>query len=133
MAKEKITGLTPKEAGKIGAEMVQRMAERYERENKGFSYEDFISALERGFFKKVYFSVKGYGHYKNCSVTCETTPVSEITKVGKIIIFSLAKGEECTFFGDFNEDEKLFHIKGKGSFTLKEMWKNIEINEVALQ
>ncbi|MBQ7761821.1 MAG: hypothetical protein IJ400_07180 [Clostridia bacterium] len=129
MAEEKITGLTPKEAGKISAEMVQRMAEHYERENQGFAYEDFISALARGFFKKVYFSVKGYGHYKNCVVTYESVPVSEMTKYGKIITFTLAKGEECVYFGDFNEEEKLFHIKGKGDFTLKQMWKDIEIKE----
>jgi hypothetical protein len=42
----------------------------------------------------------------------------------------LARGEECTYFGNFNQEEKLFKIKGKGAFTLKEMWKNIEIKNI---
>ena len=96
------------------------------------SYSDLISMLEKGTISRLNFSVKGYGHYKNCSVTCESVPVSEITKYGKIITFTLARGEECTYFGDFNEEEKLFKIKGKGAFTLKEMWKNIEIKGIEM-
>lgn len=98
-----------------------------EKRSQNLGYEDLIRMLNDCTISRLDFSVKGYGHYKNCSVTCESVPVSEITKYGKIITFTLARGEECTYFGDFNEEEKLFKIKGKGDFTLKEMWKNIEI------
>ena len=96
-------------------------------ENLALKYEDFISALQSGKVRKMEFSVKGYGHYKNCSITCDAA----ITKSGKIITVSLARDEFCEFYGDFNEEEKLFHIKGKGVFTLKQIWKDIEIKEIS--
>ncbi len=96
-------------------------------EGSKLEYEDFISALQSGKIKKIEFFVKGYGHYKSCSISCEPA----ITKTGKLITVSLAKDEFCEFYGDFNEEEKLFHIKGKGCFTLKQIWKDIEIKGIS--
>lgn len=93
-----------------------------------FEYGKIIDDLQKGIIRKISFSVQGYGHYKNCSIVCEDA----ITKSGKIITVTLAKDECCTFYGSFNENEKLFRIKGKGSFTLKEMWDKIQITEVVM-
>jgi len=93
-----------------------------------YTYDAFISDLKNGKIKKIEFSVKGYGHYKSCAITCE----SAITKAGKLITVSLAKNEGCEFYGDFNEAEKLFHITGKGDFTLKQIWNDIEIKSAEL-
>ena len=101
-----------------------------EKDLQNLSYDDLIRMLDECSISRLSFSVKGYGHYKNCSLTCVSVPASEITKHGKIITFTLARGEECTYFGNFNQEEKLFKIKGKGAFTLKEMWKNIEIKSI---
>ena len=101
-----------------------------ENRSQNLGYEDLIRMLDDCTLARLDFSVKGYGHYRNCSLTCEAVPVSEITKHGKIITFNLAKDEVVTFYGNFNKEEKLFKIKGKGYFTLKEIWKDIEIKEV---
>lgn len=93
---------------------------------ENLKYEQFINELNSGKIKKMSFLVKGYGHYKNCSIVLENA----ITNDGKIITVTLAKNEECTFYGNINESEKLFNIKGKGTFTLKEMWDKLEIKEI---
>lgn len=114
--------LTAEELGKLGSEAVEQVENR----ERSFKYEHFIDALSRGALKEMSFSVKGYGHYKNCSVVCEKA----ITKDGKIITVTLAKNEGCTFYGNINESAKLFNIKGKGTFTFKEMWDKLEIKEI---
>lgn len=96
------------------------------------TYEELIDMLNRCDLSRLEFSVKGYGHYKSCVITCEKTPVSEITKHGKIITFTLARDERVTCYGNLNEEEKLFKIKGKGAFTLKEMWNKVEIKNIEL-
>jgi hypothetical protein len=84
-------------------------------EAKELSYDDLIFMLDDSSFSRLDFSVKGYGHYKNCSIVCEIVPVSEIIKHGKIITFTLAKDEVVTFYGNFNKEEKLFKIRARAT------------------
>ena len=98
-------------------------------------YQEFIDFLNNGKINQINFGLINYAHYKNCTIKVEKSinikPNSN-EKFSQIIIFELTqdKSETITFYGKYNEKEKIFLIKGKGKFTLKEIWKNIEIKEI---
>ena len=50
----------------------------------------------------------------------------------KIIWFTLTPdgAEKKGFLNDIDEEAKMFYIKNKGSFTLKQMWNHIVINSI---
>lgn len=95
-------------------------------------YKDFISDLNGGKIAEMNFSIDGYGHYKNCSVTVEDSVDFLREGTRPLIRFHLTKdlSERIYFYGDFNEEEKIFTIKGKGKFTLRDIWNKVIITNV---
>ena len=98
-------------------------------------YKLFIEHLNGYKIKEVDFSVTNYGHYKNCKIIVSQVADIRPSKNGQLTyLFSfyltLDNSEFCSFYVKFNEDEKIFYIKGKGKQTLKDLWKNIEITNI---
>ena len=95
-------------------------------------YQEFIDGVNNGTIQKVLFSVKGYAHYRHCIMETKISSTPSGTYVGKIIWFRLTPDgtEKKGFLNDIDENTKMFYIKNKGSFTLKQMWNNIIINSI---
>ncbi|MBE6620232.1 MAG: hypothetical protein E7625_02555 [Ruminococcaceae bacterium] len=95
-------------------------------------YQEFVDGINSGVIQKATFSVTGYAHYRNCRVESEIMTNPSGAYIGKIISFRLTPdGSEIRgFVDDIDEKAKLFYIKGKGSFTLKQMWSRITINSI---
>lgn len=94
-------------------------------------YDDFIHNINSGIINKVKFSILDYPHYRNCVVESKVTDPSNI-KSSKIIWFYLVPDgyEKRGFLNKIEEDAKLFYIKGKGSYTLKQIWSRVNIESV---
>lgn len=98
-------------------------------------YKTFIEQLNNYQIKEVDFSVTNYGHYKNCKIivsqVADIRP-SKSNQLTYLFSFYLTQdnSEFCNFYVKFNEDEKIFYIKGKGKQTLKNLWKDIKINNI---
>ncbi len=90
-------------------------------------YNQFIDNINSGAINKITFCVKGYAHYKNCTIE----RIVEVFRGKQIFLIRVKltndNSEMISFYGRFNEDEKIFKITGKGKFTLKQMWKDIQI------
>ena len=95
-------------------------------------YQEFVDGINSGAIQKATFSVTGYAHYRNCRVQSEIMTNPSGAYVGKIISFCLTpdQSEIRGFVDNIDEKAKLFHIKGKGSYTLKQMWSRITINTI---
>ena len=94
-------------------------------------YHDFINGVNNGTIKKISFSVSDYSHYGNCIMESQySNPNDENSS--KIIWFYLTPDgyEKKGFLNKIKEDTKLFCFKGKGTFTLKQLWNKIKINSV---
>ncbi len=98
---------------------------------EGLTYEKFIVGLNNGSILEISFEILGYAHYKKCKIYRKDDVLSN----GKII--SLIKvnlvddgSEEVSFYNVFNETHKLFYMRRKGSFTLKQMWNKIKIHDI---
>ena len=95
-------------------------------------YQEFVDGINKGTIQKVSFSVQGYAHYRNCVIESKCMINSNGVNIGKIISVHLTPdgSERKGFLDDIDEKTKLFHIKGKGTFTLKQMWDRITINSI---
>ena len=98
-------------------------------------YNKFINDINDGLIVKIHLELLSYAHYKNIEITTEKAinpkPNSKEKYVNKITIYlTNDKKESAIIFNDFKEYEKFFKIKGKGSFTFKELWKDIIVKEV---
>ena len=94
-------------------------------------YCEFIDGINSGNIKKVSFSIANYPHYRNCVVESKSTNTNK-AESSKIIWFYLTPDgyEKKGFLNKIKEDTKLFNIKGKGNFSLKQMWDRINIHSV---
>ena len=92
-------------------------------------YRDFVDGINSGKITKVIFSIKNYSHYKNCLVECKLTDPSKIES-GKIIWFYLTPDgyEKKGFMNKIKENDKLFKIKNKGTFSLLQIWDKVDIH-----
>lgn len=90
-------------------------------------YRDFVDGVNSGKIKKVVFSVKNYGHYRNCVMMSKRS-----SPIGKIIWFYLTPDgcEKEGFMNKIDEKHKVFKLKNKGTFSLLQMWDRIEIHAV---
>ena len=91
-------------------------------------YCDFIDGINSGTIKKVVFSIADYPHYRNCTI--ESKPIDpDRIELGKVIWFYLTPDgyEKRGFLDQIKEDAKLFKIKNKGTFSLKQMWDRVNI------
>ena len=95
------------------------------------NYCDFIHNINSGIIKKVKFCISDYPHYRNCVIELKATNPSNINS-GRIIWFYLTPDgyEKRGFLNKIREDTKLFYIKGKGSYTLKQIWHKVNILSV---
>lgn len=92
------------------------------------NYCDFVNGINTGIIIKAKFCILDYPHYKNCIVQSVLID-SKNPEAGRIIWFYLTTDgyEKKGFVDIFKEDYKLFRIKGKGSFTLKQIWDRVNI------
>ena len=95
-------------------------------------YQEFIDGINNGTIQKVSFSVKGYAHYRNCMMISKPSANSYGKLIGRLIWFYLTPdaSEKQGFLNNVDEKNKIFYIKGKGSFTLKQIWSHIIINSI---
>lgn len=96
-----------------------------------YDYEKIICDLNSGKIKQLRFCVDNYAHYKNCFIKTEIVQFPSGGRTFQISV-NLTKDsfEKVAFLKSFKEDYKLFHITGKGTFTLKQMWSQIRILEI---
>lgn len=96
-----------------------------------YDYNQFVEELNSGKIKEVYFSVKNYGHYRNCYVKRYPDTFRNGDKFMKIEVCLTTDGSEKAYFVDtFRDDNKLFKMKGIGAFTFKDIWSRIQINKI---
>ena len=97
-------------------------------------YRSLIDRLNAHEIEGFRFSVQGYGHYRNCVLAIA---YDEFPQFGKRVPYgvkaTLAKGESATFYGKFNEGEKIFHLAGLGRKTLYDVWDRVEILEIIMK
>ena len=99
--------------------------------NMELTYDQLMQGINDGTIEEFVFAIKGYNHYRYCSLhRCYITLGD--AKNYECIELTLTKDrkENSRYHGRFKDGEKLFRIKGKGCFTLKEMWKHVEIINV---
>ena len=95
------------------------------------SYEELMEGINSGAIDKVRFSVSIYPHYRNCCLERIYRDQDGIHSF-ECIHLSLTndKSEDSFYHGSFLDKYKLFKIKGKGAFSLKEIYRYVEILEV---
>ena len=96
-----------------------------------YSYEYIINNLNEGIIESVVFSVKNYSHYKKCKIS----RIIDINGNNKQFIRIEVKlvednTETISFCEKFKNDYKLFKLGRKGSFSLNQIWENIEILQI---
>ena len=94
------------------------------------TYKEMIDGVNNGTIEDVHFSIKGYGHYRSCHLkrVYSEYELSDKRPFEYIELILTDDGSEYSrYYGPFQDKEKVFHIKGKGRFTLKEVFKSVEI------
>lgn len=93
-----------------------------------YNYEDIISNLNAGKIKCIVFSIKEYAHYKKCIIKRCVDCIYNGKKIVRIEVKLVEDDSETvSFYKHFKEDYKLFNFGRKGTFTLKQVWNNIQI------
>lgn len=93
---------------------------------KPLSYQQFIDEINNGKIVKAVFQVKDYAHYKCCSTERKEHVFSNGNSMVFIDVKLTKDSEQVSFYKTFNEKYKLFNMRRKGSFTLKQMWDKIK-------
>ena len=95
------------------------------------SYEDLILKINHKIIKQVKFSLKGYAHYKCCTLYWTKQNIINKAEIDRLILcMTQDKTEIFSFFHKYPEEYKLFKIKGRGTFTLRQLWDNVEIKSI---
>lgn len=98
-----------------------------------YSYNDLIEGINSHKISEVHFKVKNYSHYKNCKIiVCKDLLLSKKFIYLINVVLTEDKTEEASFLEAFEEDYKLFRMGQKGTFTLKQLWNEIEILSVSM-
>ena len=72
--------------------------------------------------------LKNYAHYNFCKIIVIKDQLPSKNIIFLIDVYlTKDETEHICFFEDFNEEYKLFRMGRKGSFTLKQIWNDIEI------
>ena len=96
-----------------------------------YCYEELISGINSGTISGFYFQINGYAHYKKCSLFRVNDRIMNGKSITRIEARLVEDGTEIySFYKTFQDDFKLFNMKRKGKFTLKQMWNNVTILEV---
>ena len=95
------------------------------------TYKQFINDLNNSIIAEVHFEVVGYPHYKSCRIfrKYDTLRNGNIISLIRIELTN-DKSELVSFMDEFNESYKLFRIKGRGTFTLQQLWPQIKIIKI---
>lgn len=95
------------------------------------SYEEFMEKLNRREVRRVDFAVEGYPHYRHCVIEWrEDVVLSGATLYFLEVRLTEDGAERISFYKSFDEACKLFRIRRKGSFTLKQLWDRIRVTRV---
>ena len=94
-------------------------------------YKKIVEDLNNGIINKIQFSIEGYSHYNNCTISRHVEKGFSNKNIIRIEV-QLTKDslEKISFYESFKEDYKLFKFGRKGSFTLKQLWKRVRIIEI---
>lgn len=97
-----------------------------------YNYEDIIKNLNEGKIISILFSLKGYSHYKKCIIKRNIDCIGDRDKSLVRIEVKLVEddSETVSFYKYFKEDCKLFKFGKKGSFTLEQVWNNVQILQI---
>ncbi|MCH5154094.1 MAG: hypothetical protein J1F71_02665 [Clostridiales bacterium] len=93
------------------------------------SYQQFIDGINNCKIVKAVFLIEEYAHYKNCVIERATDIIDNGKSTVHINYISVKlsnDSEHFSFLKEFDEDLKLFDMKRKGKFTLKQMWDRIK-------
>ena len=95
------------------------------------TYQELIEGINSGEIEECTFSIKGYNHYRDC-VLRRVYIVFGDAKSHDCIELCLTKdrSEISRYYGPFKDNHRVFNIKGKGRFNLKEVWKQVEITNI---
>lgn len=95
---------------------------------KTYTYQEIVDGLNDGSIKKVCFAVENYGHYSDC--VAEGFPAD--CRQNAEVVFRLTPdgNETCVFCRRVNPDEKIFVFKGKGKYSLRQIWNKIVVKSV---
>ena len=93
---------------------------------KSLSYRQFIDEINTGKIVKALFQITDYTHYKCCSIERVVEVFSDGDSIVHIDVRLTKDSEHVCFYKTFNEKYKLFDMKRKGAFTLKQIWDRIE-------
>ena len=95
------------------------------------TYKQFIHDLNNSVISEILFEVIGYSHYKNCRIFRKYDTLRNGNTISLIRVeLTNDKSELVSFMDEFNESYKLFRIKGKGTFTLQQLWPQIKIIKI---
>ena len=96
-----------------------------------YHYEDIINGLNNNQIENVYFSIDGYSHYNNCLIKRCSNALIHNKYVFKVEMSLTNDNSEISiYYQKFHGDEKLFKIKGKGVFSLKQIWNKVIITKI---
>lgn len=92
-------------------------------------YEELIEGINNGQIEDAHFCVKSYSHYRSCHLRRKYY----YSKILKKEVFDCIElclcddlSEYSKYAGEFKDKERVFNIKGKGKFTLKDIYKDVE-------
>lgn len=95
------------------------------------SYKEVVEGINNGTIRQVKFFVNNYSHYNNCIITRTDHKIYNGTSITRIdVTLTSDFSEKISFLDTFKEDIKLFNIRKKGKFTLKQLWSEIVILEI---
>ena len=95
------------------------------------TYDILIQGINNGDIEECSFSVKGYNHYRYCTIRRVYLEYNGVKSFEHVeLCLTKDRSEICRYYGHYSDGAKAFHIKGKGSFTLKEIWKQVEVTNI---
>lgn len=93
-------------------------------------YQELIDGVNNGSIEEVHFSLPTYGHYKSCYLRRAYifSPILNKKVYSHIeLVLTENRKEISKYMGEFKDRERVFNIKGRGRFNLKDIYKEIEI------
>ena len=94
-------------------------------------YRALIDALNAHEIDGFRFKVRGYGHYRDCTLAYMYDEIPLLNKKAvRCIKLHMARNEECLYYGTYNESIKVFHLSGQGKKTLLDIWPMVEVLEI---
>ena len=97
-----------------------------------YDYDQFIEDINSGRIAEVYFSVKGYGHYRSCYIKRYPDRLKSGYPFMKIEVCLTSDGSESAYFvNTFRDNNKFFKMgRSRGACTFKDIWNQIEISKI---